>query len=182
MGLFPLKQTKMGVGGWDHHLPVTQRMWCLITWGDRWRKRTILNTIMAQGLALWTELLEALSHFPTMSFFFFSTSSFSESCSLSCCPISGCQHWLTQHHFCSLHQNWLCWMQKCSLAVNALMMCEAGPKWALPSCPACCHSPILVPLVPRCCCSFKVLPVSASSSTINIEIIFCICSTSCAVW
>lgn len=77
MGLFPLKQTKMGVGRWGHHLPVTQRMWCLITWGDRWRKRTILNAFMAQGLALWTGLLGALV--PVFQQCFFSAGSFSKS-------------------------------------------------------------------------------------------------------
>lgn len=173
MGLFPLKQTKMGVGGWGHHLPVTQRMWCLITWGDRWRKRTILNTVMAQGLALWTGLLGALSPVFQQCF---SAGSFSESHlllallpHLSLSSLARTASFLLAASELSVlnpEMQSSCWLY---------WWCVKQAQYELfPAVLPVVTGLILVPAMPRCCCSFKVLPVSASSGTINTEIIFCI--------
>lgn len=157
----------MGVWGWSHHLPVTQRMWCLITCGDIWRKRTVLNTVTAQGSALWTGLLEALS--PVFQQWFFSQlAPFSESHLLP----APSQPVLTGSHR----------IQKWTLAVNCTddtwsrpeiipsqLFCLLSQAWSWSLwCPS-------VAAASRCCQS---VPAAALSILRSYSV--SICSASCA--
>lgn len=117
--------------------------------------------------------------FPAM--IFFSAGSFFW-VSLAPCPISACPHWLTQHHFCSLPQNWLCWIQKWTLAVNCTddtwsrpeiipsqLFCLLSQAWSWSLwCPS-------VAAASRCCQS---VPAAALSILRSYSV--SICSASCA--